>query len=147
MCSPKQNYAGDLLSPSAKLVVHTVISVFPSCRLFREGAGHGTSASSSDKSTRKDFTNMVMFCRKREGPFTFRNPGEDDFLGSQARRYHLLPKHEIDVSYFDGGVSSGGLDRLKRGQTQKLEAFQKESAVGHWRIMRTVLPDVIWENW
>ena len=90
---------------------------------------------------------MVMFCRKTEGPFVFRNPGEGDFLNSQARRHYLLPKHEIDASYFDDGISTGELGILKRGQTQKLEGFQKESAVGHWRIMRTVLPDIIWESW
>ncbi len=90
---------------------------------------------------------MVMFCRKTKGPFTFRAPVEADCLGSQARRYHLLPQHEIDANYFAGRVSGGELGTLKRGQTQKLEAFQRESAVGHWRIMRTVLPDIIWENW
>ncbi len=90
---------------------------------------------------------MVMFCRKNKGPFTFRNPAEADCLGSQARRYHLLPQHEISPSYFDNRVGDEQLGILKRGQTQKLEALQRESAVGHWRIMRTVLPDTIWENW
>ena len=88
-----------------------------------------------------------MFCLKIEGAFTFRDPGPDDFIGSQARRYHLLPKHEIHADYFADGGNVERLGILKRGQTQKLEAFQRESAVGHWRIMRTVLPDVIWENW
>ena len=124
-----------------------MILVFPSCRLFREDAKPSTSSSRSDESAGKDFTNMVMFCRKTKGPFTFRAPVEADCLGSQARRYHLLPQHEIHASYFDGSVSDGEMDTLKRGQTQKLEAFQRESAMEHWRIMRTVLPDVIWENW
>jgi len=145
--SLSQNYAGDLLSLSARLVVHTVMSVFPSCRLFREEAGPSSSPTSSDKSTGKDFTNMVMFCRKTKGPFTFRDPVEADCLGSQARRYHLLPQHEINASYFDGRASDDELGLLRRGQTHKLEAFQRESAVGHWRIMRTVLPDKIWESW
>lgn len=145
--SSRQNYAGDLLSPSARLVVRTVMSVFPTCRLFREDAGPSASSSSSDRSTGLDFTNMVMFCRKKKGSFTFRDPVEADCLGSQARRYHLLPQHEIEASYFHGKESDEEFGVLRRGQTQKLEAFQRESAVGHWRIMRTVLPDKIWENW
>lgn len=145
--SLSQNYAGDLRSLSARLVVHTVTSVFPSCRLFREDAGPTALSSSSDKSAGEDFTNLVMFCRKRKGPFAFRDPVEADCLGSQARRYHLLPQHEIEASYFDGRASDEESGVLRRGQTQKLEAFQRESAVGHWRIMRTVLPDTIWENW
>ena len=90
---------------------------------------------------------MVMFCRKSNETFGFRDPVEADCLGSQARRYHLLPKHEIQASYFKGRNGDGELQVLKAGQTERLEADQKESAVGHWGIMRTVLPDVIWENW
>jgi hypothetical protein len=28
-----------------------------------------------------------------------------------------------------------------------LERFHEEGAVSHWRIMRTVLPDGVWEMW
>ena len=90
---------------------------------------------------------MVMFCRRSEQAFTFRDPVESDCLGSQARRCHLLPTHEIDDNYFEQGTGDGKTALLRRGQTQVLEKYQRESAVGHWRIMRTVLPDTIWENW
>ena len=90
---------------------------------------------------------MVMFCRKKKESFKFRDPVEADYLGSQARRSHLLPQHEMDASYFDSREKDGELGIIKRGQTQKLEAFQREGAVGHWGLMRTVLPDVVWENW
>ena len=95
--------------------------------------------------TTNDFTNMVMFCRKSTGIFTFRDPVEADCLGSQARRYFLLPQHEIQVDYFEG--RDGEVTTLKRGQTQVLEAYEAKSAARHWEIMRTVLPDVIWEAW
>ena len=88
-----------------------------------------------------------MFCRKSSDGFGFRDPVEADCLGSQARRYHLLPKHEIQASYFEGRPGDGELLILKAGHTQRLEADQKESAIEHWRIMRSVLPDIIWENW
>lgn len=135
-----ENYAGDLLLTSASLVVHTVKSTFPNCRLFRDDA-----ASLKAEATTDDFTNMVMFCRKTIGDFNFRDPVEADCLGSQARRYYLLPQHEIQADYFKG--RDGEITTLKRGQTQVLEAYEAQSAARHWKIMRTVLPDVIWEAW
>ncbi|KAL8730579.1 MAG: hypothetical protein Q9181_004618, partial [Wetmoreana brouardii] len=82
-----QNYAGDLNLPTASAVVRTVLSVFPFCRLFREDVR-------PTEETATDFANMVMFCRKAAGSFVFRQPTKADFLGSQAREYHLLPQHE-----------------------------------------------------
>jgi hypothetical protein len=85
---------------------------------------------------------MVFFCRKQNIPVTFRDPVPADFLGSGARRAFLLPKHEIMPEEFDreGAV-------LRHGHTKELEKWQARSAIGHWRVMRTVLPDAVWENW
>ncbi|OAP56810.1 hypothetical protein AYL99_08922 [Fonsecaea erecta] len=130
------NYAGDLAMPASSLIYRTIVSVFPSCRVFREDEAPAPGAK------QVDFTNMVFFCRKKKGPITFRRPVAQDFLGSGARREFLIPKHEIDPSEFD---TEGGV--LKSGQTKELEKWQAESALGHWVVMRTVLPDVIWENW
>ena len=90
---------------------------------------------------------MVVFCRKSEATFTFRKPVEADFLGSQARKYALLPEHEIEAGYFDRSKRLGKLDVLRRGKTQSLAALQQESALNHWYIMRTVIPDSVWEYW
>ncbi|KAL8818198.1 MAG: hypothetical protein Q9191_007992, partial [Dirinaria sp. TL-2023a] len=91
------NYAGDLLLPSTSLVVNTIKSVFPRCRMFREEA-----ARSGTPNPIKDFTNMVLFCRKSSASseISFRRPAPADFLGSHARKHHLLPKHEIDPRLF-----------------------------------------------
>ena len=91
----------------------------------------------------KEFTNMVMFCRKTASNITFREPTPADFLGSHAREQHLLPKHEIDQSMFD----RGDIEVLRKGKTKVMEKYQVQSALGHWRIMRLVLPDFVWENW
>lgn len=132
-----QNYAGDLLLPSAISVIRTVLSVFGKCRLFREvpePIPMGT----------EDYTNLVMFCRKSNEDFAFRNPIEADFLGSPARQQHLLPKNEInDVEYL---VKEKG-QVLRKGRTEWLKACQTRSAMGHWHVMRRVLPDIVWENW
>lgn len=98
-------------------------------------------------SPKRDLANMVIFCRKSNETFNFRNPTEADYLKSGARRHHLLPQYEIDAAVFEKGGEPGDLEILKRGRTKKIQTFHKDSAVGHWGIMRTVLPDSLWENW
>ncbi|KAI9869700.1 MAG: hypothetical protein M1830_005204 [Pleopsidium flavum] len=137
------NYAGDLRLPSARLVIHTIKSIFPTCRIFRESAP--LSSSTSDMG--HDFTNVVVFCTKTPHPFRFRPPGEADFLGSGARISYLLPQHEIDGNILKRREGKEDLQVLRKGRTQMLNKWQKQSAVGHWGIMRTVLPNLIWENW
>lgn len=132
-----QNYAGDLLLPSAVSVIRTTLSAFGRCRLFREVPRPipvGT----------EDYTNLVMFCRKTSEDFTFRTPVGADFLGSPARRQHLSPKNEvIDVE----SLVKGKGQVLRNGQTERLTASQTRSAMGHWHVMRKVVPDIVWENW
>lgn len=135
-----QNYAGDLLLPSAVSVIVTVVSVFGKCRMFRE----------MPKPTPvgdRDFTNLIMFCRKSGGgDFTFRSPVEADFLGSPARRQHLMPVNEMNELEIDDVIKGKGRV-LRRGQTDWLKGSQMRSAIGHWYVMRKVLPDIVWENW
>lgn len=90
---------------------------------------------------------MVIFCRKSRETFGFRKPLDSDCIGSQFRKIEMQPKYEIDTVPFDKDIESGEIEILKRGRTKKLEALQKNSAIGHWEIMRTVLPDEIWNNW
>ncbi|KAI1618335.1 S-adenosyl-L-methionine-dependent methyltransferase [Exophiala viscosa] len=130
------NYAGDIAMPAASIIYRTITSVFPSCRVFREDEAPDPNVKPDD------FTNMVFFCRKDYRPLTFRKPVEADFLGSGARREYMLPQHEIAPSTFDTSV-----DVLRSGKTKELEKWQAQSAIGHWKVMRTVLPDAIWENW
>jgi len=131
------NYAGDLLLPSAISVITTVLSVFPNCRLFRE-------VPIPVPMGKEDFTNLVIFCKNTTETFTFRIPNEADFLGSPARRQHLVPQNEI----LDARQTVEGKGRIiRRGQTRWLEASQLRSARGHWHVMRAVLPDIVWETW
>lgn len=138
-----QNYAGDLLLPSASLVIHTIKTVFPTCRIFREVAP----LSSSTSDVRHDFTNVVIFCTKTAGVIKFRKPVEADFLGSGARLSYLLPQHEIDGIMFERQEGDINVGPMEKGQTHMLDEWQKQSSIGHWEIMRTVLPSSVWENW
>jgi hypothetical protein len=130
------NYAGDLVGPSASLIYRTINSVFPSCRVFREVEAPEAG------STAVDFTNMVFFCTKTSKPIEFRKPVESDFLGSGATQEHLLPQHEIPAEKFQHGG-----DVLTTRNTKELEKWQVGSAIGHWKVMRTVIPPAVWENW
>jgi len=130
------NYAGDVSMPAASLIYRTINAVFETCRVFREDEAPlpGTKPD--------DFTNMVFFCIKKTTPIRFRKPKEADYLGSGARRQYLVPKHEMLHKNFR---TEG--DILKRGKTRELQKWQAKSSIGHWEVMRTVLPDAIWENW
>ena len=90
---------------------------------------------------------MIMFCRKSTEEFSFRDPVELDFLGSPARQQYLKPQHEIPASYFKAGRQHKG-EILRRGKiSPEMHKSTVDSAIGHWYLMRTVLPDVVWENW
>jgi hypothetical protein len=136
-----QNYAGDLLLPSARIIVQTIRAVFPICRVFRE------SEPSAEKIAEdgRDFTNMVIFCTNATDKVTFRKPVEADFLHSRARKMFLLPQYEVDETVFAEIESDGGI--LSRNDTERFKGWQQKSALGHWAVMRTVLPAKVWENW
>jgi hypothetical protein len=86
---------------------------------------------------------MVLFCRARsDAAITFREPVERDFLRSGARKAYLVPRHEIGMATFD--LEDAG-DVLRANDTGRLEETQRRSAVGHWKVMRTVVPGKIWE--
>ncbi len=87
---------------------------------------------------------MVIFCTNAAAEVRFRDPSEADFLGSGARRMYLLPKYEVDYEAFREVEGDGGV--LSRNNTQRFRGWQEQSALGHWEIMRTVLPKEIWED-
>lgn len=122
------------------MVIQTILSVFPSCRIFRESEPPTEEAV---RESGQDFTNVVIFCKKSDTPVTFRSPVAGDFLRSRARDMFLVPKHEVTIEDFK--AEDVGL--LMGNGTAELEAGQGVSAVGHWEVMRTVIPPKIWELW
>lgn len=143
MTNYSQNYAGDISLPGAGVVIRTIKTVFPECRIFRENDGSENPTEESLK-----FINMVVFCKKsRTPPLTFRQPNENDYLGSQARKSYMYPRWEIDSSVFDIADDSTDQRILEVGKTSILEASHVTNAIGHWNIMRDVLPAKVWENY
>lgn len=137
------NYAGDISLPGAGIVIRTIKAVFPECRIFRENDGSEPPAEET-----LEFINMVVFCKKsRTGPLTFRQPKENDYLGSQSRKTYMHPRRELASSLFD--IADGTTDQrvLRASKTSVLEANHVRNALGHWNIMRKVLPAKVWENY
>ena len=143
------NYAGDLSLPTTALVLRTIHSVFPTCRMFRDVVPDPGEPAA-------DFINMVIFCLKpnsKMNKIVFRKPVETDFLGSYGRRQHLAPKPEHEVP-FPPSIAKGTIEEdqsaepvLRKQSVNLLKNHQLETAVRHWRIMRGVIPAVVWENW
>jgi len=137
------NYAGDLALPSTRLVLNTIHAVFPACRLFRDSP-----QAEEWQEGDPDFINMVVFCVKNDDgkgkkAIQFRAAGPEDFKGSLARSNFLQPKLDMEIRYKPekGGSVMGKAD------VGELEKWHKQGAVSHWKIMRTVIPDGVWELW
>ncbi|KAI4155646.1 MAG: hypothetical protein LQ340_000865 [Diploschistes diacapsis] len=142
------NYATDVFLPSASYVYTTVLSVFPNCRLFRDTDPAESNASSATS----DFTNTVLFCRKAKNPFVFRDPIKSDYLGSSIRQAWLKPKYEVSLEPFVGNRNGNGWELdfskvLTKDRVFELKKWHAASAARHWELMRTVMPDIVWERW
>lgn len=134
------NYAGDITMPPPRLILNTIFSVFPSCKIYRD--------TRPEEST-TTFLNMVVFCTKSSNPIRFREAVKEDWAGSLSRREYVPPPKELEMSLSDvtgGGVVKEG-EVLKKGEEWRVEKYHPELAMRHWAIMRTVLPDGVWENW
>ena len=89
---------------------------------------------------------MVIFCTNApSGTITFKKPETRDYLDSHARRKFLVPEHEVMRDEYALQEGDGGV--LRRNDTKRVENWHQRSALGHWALMRNVLPDEIWENW
>lgn len=95
----------------------------------------------------RDFTNMVMFCTKdTSGEVKFRHPNNRDLLNSPSRQAFLYPQHEVkEEDFVKAEGEAEGV--LRANATERLVKWHESSAMGHWGIMRTVLPDAVWEEW
>ncbi|KAI1118421.1 spermine/spermidine synthase [Nemania sp. NC0429] len=135
------NYAGDFTLPPISIVINTIRDIFPSCRIFRENE-----APSKDKVEKDghDFDNVMIFCVKTNDKITFRAPVEADYLQSISRRHFLVPQHEVSLSAFSTRDEVG---ILRANETDKLAMWHTQSAIRHWEVMRTVIPNEIWNQW
>jgi hypothetical protein len=137
-----QNYAGNLMLPTPKIIVRTILQQFPTCRIFRENPADQKAIEESGI----DFTNMMIFCRKTKGALTFRYVVKEDCLNSVSRQNFLNPLNEmLPRDLFSIGNDEEGI--LMRNGTDKVSKGQQVNSDGHWAIMRNSLPASLWERW
>ncbi|KAF3903655.1 hypothetical protein AA313_de0206331 [Arthrobotrys entomopaga] len=152
------NYAGDLQQPDAMSIVHTILSVFNTCLAFREFPKE-----EDHDDSKGDFTNMVIYCtpfhRPRKDPKNsyhntidekdieapyFHGPLREDFLNTWVREAKLMPTNPVDLSGVVEAAKAGNVSRLSISTVGRLKQWQKDSAVSHWAIMNTVVPQSVW---
>ncbi len=121
-------------------MIYTVKAVFPSCRIFRE---HPRDDEAVEREG-QDFTNVVIFCTKTSTKLSFRKPTPADMLNSQTRQQFLTPAFEVFDSDF---LSTDEVRLVTKNDTAQLSKWHKDSALGHWEVMRRVVPAKVWENW
>ena len=92
---------------------------------------------------------MVVYCVKTPTEIQFRLTTNDDYLNSMARRQFLPPDESLEIKLPDlgGDRKWTQYDILKRGNESVIEEYHTQAALKHWRIMRTVMPAAVWENW
>ncbi|KAI6047505.1 S-adenosyl-L-methionine-dependent methyltransferase [Pisolithus marmoratus] len=117
------NFAGKLGSKPSRAVATTLLKVFGQCRAFH------------DHHLQDEFINIVFFCSKSVSPLTFRPSVEGDYLHSYLRRHEC--QHVVCRS---------GRNVLTQRHGQKRNEWQRVDAAEHWRIMRKIMPDVVWET-
>lgn len=142
------NYAGDLLLPSSRIILRTILHTFPSCRIFREHAAPSAEKLAIDG---RDFSNVMLFCTSSTEAISFRKPRREDYLGSRMREMMLMPTVEVGVGEVvggeDGKEEEDGEGLLFRNGTERFRKWQVKGAMGHWAVMRTVVPAQVWEDW
>ncbi|KAE8537907.1 hypothetical protein D1P53_005968 [Cryptococcus gattii VGV] len=134
------NFVGLKKSKASKAVLVTLTSVFPQCRAFGDGFENNQGPN--------DITNMVVFCTKTHSPIlTFRRPRPSDVHRSPLRS-HVFSTFLPNEIQLDSIISeedyNDSLMTLRRGHTESLDYWQKETAIATWRAMQKILTPEMW---
>lgn len=139
------NYAADLTLETPNIVVRTILEVFPTCRIFQDVLPGDSGA---------NFINMVVFCTKAQNSqVIFREATEADWLQSLSRKQWIPPDPVLEMpisDFLDEAERRSEALVLKtdnKKMVERLKGYHHISADRHWRIMRKVLPDAVWELW
>ncbi|KAF9247404.1 hypothetical protein BU15DRAFT_84903 [Melanogaster broomeanus] len=123
------NFAGKLASQPSRAITTTLLKAFGQCRVFHD-------LLEPIPEEHSDFLNMVFFCSPSPVPLTFRSSVDADYLHSYLRHHVLssLDKREMSISQVMGSVVCW-------------TEWQGEEAMEHWKLMRRILPDIVWETY
>lgn len=142
------NYAGDITVQPTKQILNTINNIFSGrCRIFRDLVPE------DPKDETNNFTNMVVFClhpnskNDKKKPI-FRQAYEADYLSSLSRQQHLEPNPQNELHF--PTTQEMEAEKIKILTDKDIASFsgqQLASAKRHWKIMRQVMPNEIWEMW
>ncbi|KAH7930722.1 S-adenosyl-L-methionine-dependent methyltransferase [Leucogyrophana mollusca] len=141
------NFAGKLASDASRAILTTLLKAFGQCRAF-----HDLLEPISEEQFYTDFINLVFFCSTSNVPLTFRPSVKEDYLGSYLRHHVLssLDKREVNIHQIRGSrIWSSETEEkfLLTDMNNKLNEWQRDEALDHWKLMRELLPDVVWETY
>ncbi|KAK9764423.1 hypothetical protein K7432_008063 [Basidiobolus ranarum] len=127
------NFLGSDLHPynlTMAHVTHTLKSVFPYVRCYAEGTKN-----------EKGVQNFVYFASTKS--IAFRTPREEEIHDSYLREDMLRRMHEMEVklTYDPKEVT------VLTDQNNLLVENQLDSALEHWKAMRTLFPNEFWWNY
>jgi hypothetical protein len=141
------NFAGKLGSDSSQAILATLLQAFGQCRAF-----HDLVEPISREQLHFHFVNIVFFCSPSSTPLTFRPAIEEDYLHSYLRRHILssLVQREINHTQIgDSSIWSATTEEkfILTDAHNTLNTWQEREALDHWKLMREMIPDVIWETY
>ncbi|KAH9948365.1 S-adenosyl-L-methionine-dependent methyltransferase [Amylocystis lapponica] len=139
------NHFEKLGADSSRAILLTLESVFGLCRAF----GDTSELSETHGPPADEPLNWVIFCSASAKLPTFRRPTDADFLGSPLRKIVLstLPLREADLGPIRAVPEKNQSEYILRDEANGLKKWSALETLGHWKMMREVFPDVIWETY
>lgn len=141
------NFAGKIASNASQAILATLLQAFGQCRAF-----HDHVEPIPQEQLHSYFVNIVFFCSPSSTPLTFRPAIEEDYLHSYLRRHILssLVKREINHTQIgDSSIWSANTEEkfILTDAHNTLNTWQEREALDHWKLMREMIPDVVWETY
>lgn len=141
------NFAGKLASDSSQAILVTLLRAFVQCRAF-----HDRIEPISQEEFHTHFVNIVFFCSPSPTPLIFRPAVEEDYLHSYLRRHILSSLDEREITHAqirDNSIWSAATEEkfVLTDAHNALNTWQEEEALEHWKLMREIIPDVVWETY
>ncbi|KDQ19364.1 hypothetical protein BOTBODRAFT_126200 [Botryobasidium botryosum FD-172 SS1] len=137
------NFVGVLESDATRAILATLLRNFRQCRVF-----HDKDVGDDKRRAPTDFLDLVFYCTSSKRPLEFRLPKPSDYLASAMREAVLtsLPEREVDFSMIWGNRTPESDKKwILTDNYNPLNQWQRPSALRHWRILRSLLPDEAWE--
>lgn len=97
-------------------------------------------------------SSQIFICSPSSDPIVMRPAVEDDFLQSFLRSKLLttLTEREVSGQFITQGMDLGEDAKKKYiliDEKNPLGDWQNKEALNHWKVIRHVIPDVVWETY